>query len=441
MTLQAGTAVRTINPKVGDDLCGQLERRICDRIRDDLEANLLYLADGRTQILLISLDLLFVETADVRATGAAIEARTGIPARNVLLCCTHTHAGPNTVPLLHDAPKNVAYVARLKDALLDGAAEAVAAARPASVGWGLGAAHVGFNRRLCFADGSHTMYGDTQRPDFTGLEGPDDPSHAALFVRDAATGDLVAIAHHNTCHATCVEGAEFASADFPGEARRRLREKLGADLPVLYLQGASGDTSPWDMFRAPSRYEPEQRLTEVGKTVADETLRLLSRAVFTDSPALQHAFDDLTLAVRLPSDADLDLARRVSDQGEEAAGRWQYVLQVSGVLRLHETYKDNPADTLAVHGLRIGDFAVATNPCEFYCQFGLDIKRRSPAPITAIAQLADGFSGYCPTIPAILGGGYSGQAIHWCRLEPYAGYKLVETSARLLHRLWKPKSL
>jgi neutral ceramidase len=54
-----------------------------------------------------------------------------------------------------------------------------------------------------------------------------------------------------------------------------------------------------------------------------------------------------------------------------------------------------------------------------------------------VAQLTDGFSGYCPTVPALMGGGYSGSAIHWARLEPYAGYKIVEASARLAHELWR----
>jgi hypothetical protein len=63
-------------------------------------------------------------------------------------------------------------------------------------------------------------------------------------------------------------------------------------------------------------------------------------------------------------------------------------------------------------------------------------RRRSPAEVTAIAQLTDGFSGYCPTIAALRGGGYSAEAIFWCRLEPEAGYKIVERSARLAHALW-----
>ncbi len=70
--------------------------------------------------------------------------------------------------------------------------EAVGTARPSKIGSATGRAQVGFNRRLCWADGTHTMYGDSSRPDFTGFEGPDDPTHTALFVTDEA-GQLMAI--------------------------------------------------------------------------------------------------------------------------------------------------------------------------------------------------------------------------------------------------------
>lgn len=124
--------------------------------------------------------------------------------------------------------------------------------------------------------------------------------------------------------------------------------------------------------------------------------------------------------------------------GEADAGvsRWQYVLMVDGALRLHRSFKDDLTDTVAVHVIRIGEVAIATNPCELYCRFGLDIKSRSPARITMISQLTDGFNGYCPTIYALRGGGYSGDLTFWCRLEREAGYKIVDATARLLHTLW-----
>ena len=440
MSVVAGAATRTINCEIGDDLCGQLHRRFCRRIRDDLEANFLYVCGGRESILLVSLDLLGVfDNAWVRGVTGAIEAQTGVPSRRVIITSTHTHAGPDTFGFLHDAPKNEAYLDRLEGWLVEGAAEAVDQARGAKLGWALGHAHVGYNRRLCWQDGTHSMYGDSQRADFTGIEGPDDPAHAVLFAQDA-DGNPIAIVHNNCCHATCMESEDYATADFPGEARRIIRGALGSPVPILYLQGASGDTSPWNMLKPRYRYPGTERVAEVGALLAGETLRLMRDAPLCDAPALGHAYQDLTIGVRLPTDEELDRARKVQSLGEEGAKRWQYVLSVCGVVRLYEDFKDHPQDTLAVHAVRIGDVAIATNPCELYCQFGLDIKRRSPGAVTMVAQLADGFSGYCPTIYGQMGGGYSGDAIYWTRLEARAGYKLVESSAGLLNRLWREPS-
>jgi len=439
MPFLAGAASVVINPEIGDELAGQMHRRICGRIRDDLEANLLYLTDGREKVLLASLDLVGLEVKPGREISAAISAKTGIPAGNVILCCTHTHSGPvmQQALALHDSVVNERYLPGLRTALVEAAAAAVASARPARVGWGQGTAQVGFNRRLCWADGTHSMYGDAFRPDFTGLEGPDDPRHVALFAA-GTDGQPLAIAHNNSCHATCVEQSLFVSADFPGEARSLIRAALGQKgLPVLYLQGASGDTSPWNMLRKPHRYDGEQRLREVGAALAAETLRLLHETVPVAEPALRHAFEDLPVAVQLPTAEALARAREVVALGEERAGRWEYTLARVGVLPLWEEFKDRPEDAVAIHAVRIGQCAIITNPAELYCQFGIDLRRRSPAAVTMVAQLADGSVGYCPTIPALLGGGYSGAAIRWRRLEPQAGYKLVEASARLVHQLWR----
>lgn len=435
--MKAGSAFCTINPELGVDLAGQLSRRFVEYIRDDLEANALYLAGEQLQVLLVSLDLagLFDE-AFMRAARAGIAAGTGVPERNVILTSTHTHDGPDTLGLLPDSVKDEPYLARLQQWLVEVCSQAVSNARPARFGWAAGQAQVGFNRRLCWADGTHSMYGDSQRPDFTGLEGPDDPTHSVFFAVDE-DGQHIAVVHNNCCHMTCVESASYASADFAGEARRLVRETLGAELPVLYLQGASGDTSPWNELLVADRWNGEQRLREVGALVAGETLRLMHTVTPVADPVFRHDYEDLTLAVRLPEADDLAEARRIVAAGEEAEGRWAWIIAKSGVVRLQDEFEAHPFETVAVHALRIGDFAILTNPCELYCQFGLDIRRRSPAAVTAITQLADGFSGYCPTIPGLMGGGYSGQAIHWARLEAYAGYKIVEAAAKLAWGLWR----
>ena len=99
MPLQAGSATTLINCEINDDLSGQYHRRLVERVRDDLEANAFYLTDGSEQILLINLDLAgLFEITYVREVGAAIEAATGVPARSVILCSTHTRPSPSTRP-------------------------------------------------------------------------------------------------------------------------------------------------------------------------------------------------------------------------------------------------------------------------------------------------------------------------------------------------------
>jgi neutral ceramidase len=435
--MEAGSAVCTINPELGDDLAGQFHRRLCEGIRDNLEANVLYLADDNLQVLLLSLDVAGLFEADYMGElRTAIEAATGVPARHIIITSTHTHDAPDTMGLLPDSVKNEPYLQRLVGWLAEVSGEAVAQARPARIGWAQGEAHVGFNRRLCWADGSHSMYGDATRPDFTGLEGPDDPSHTILFAVDEA-GEPIAIVHANCGHATCIESSTFASADFPGEVRKLIRATLKPDLPVLYLQGASGDTSPWNEVGPQRRWNGEERAREVGALLAGETLRLMRLTTPVADPVFRHVFEDLTVDVRLPSAEELAAAEAIVAQGQEGAGRAPWILADAGVLRLQREFAADPREILPLHALRLGDLVILTNPCELYCQFGLDIKRRSPAPVTMVAQLTDGFSGYCPTVPALMGGGYSGSAIHWARLEPYAGYKIVEASARLAHELWR----
>jgi len=97
--------------------------------------------------------------------------------------------------------------------LVELARQAVQSARPGKIGWGKGKAQIGFNRRVCWADGTHSMHGDTSRKDIAGLEGPDDPQHLAMFTANSH-GKLIAVLYHNTTRPTIFYGAGVYSADF-----------------------------------------------------------------------------------------------------------------------------------------------------------------------------------------------------------------------------------
>ena len=433
---KAGAASRVINGELGRPIQGATVDRCAESVRDDLEANALFLQGPDDAVLLISCDLAGIVPEVAAGVRDAVARATGVPARSVITAATHTHSGPSIIPTNYSKPVDTGYLTRLRSWLTDLATEAVESAAPCRIAWGVGSARIGYNRRCCWADGSHTMHGDSSRPDFTGLEGPADPQHAALFVQDQS-GSLVAVVHANTCHPTCFYGDSVYSADFPGEARKYVRNVLGP-LPVLYLNGAFGDICITDQLAQGGRGETrEQRLQRAAHLVAGETLRLLHEARFSESALVAHAHDDLRLGVRLPTEQRLGWARATLarvDAGEEVSA-WD-VMFAHGVCLLQDEFGHDPVDTVPVHAIRVGDVGIATQPCELFCQFGLDIKRRSPSPHTVLCGIADGFSGYCPTTAGALGGGYSGEPLHWTRLRADAGYRITDAAARLLHGLW-----
>ncbi|MFW6158041.1 MAG: hypothetical protein ACOC8E_01630 [Planctomycetota bacterium] len=435
--MRAGAASKVINAEIGAFIQGASVDNRAERVRDDLEANALFLVADGAEALLVSCDLVGLEPGFTRTAREAMADAAGIGPDGVIIGCTHTHSGPSVIRSNVLKSVDDGYLDRLRGWLVELAAEAVGSARPAQIGWGLGEARIGYNRRCCWADGSHTMHGDPTRNDFTGLEGPDDPRHLALFVREP-DGKVLAVLHNNTSHPTCFYGGDCYSADFPGAARSYVRDVLG-DIPVLYLNGAFGDICIENMLAPEQRGEgADQKVARAGHLVAGETLRLLHEASWHESAPLAHRHQELQVDVRLPEAERVDWAKEVLSRvgGDDEPDGWERMLAY-GVTLLHDEYAGDPVESLRLHAVRIGDVALFTEPCELYCQFGLDIKRRSPAPLTAVCNITDGDAGYCPTGYGVIGGGYSGEPIHWCRLEPFAGYRIVDTAAKLLRELWR----
>jgi hypothetical protein len=73
--------------------------------------------------------------------------------------------------------------------------------------------------------------------------GPRDETATVAIVRQAQSGEPLAIVWHYTCHPTAMPQTTAISADFPGVARQALRRRLG-DLPCVFVQGFCGDVRP-----------------------------------------------------------------------------------------------------------------------------------------------------------------------------------------------------
>ena len=279
------------------------------------------------------------------------------------------------------------------------------------------------------------MHGDSRRDDFIGLEGPDDPDHTVVAAVDN-DNNLIAILQNNTTHPTCFYGADFFSADCPGASRGFLRDVIG-QIPVLFFNGAFGDISIEDQCSPGNEKNKEQTMLRAAHLMTGETLRLLHEMTFCADLRISHKFEDMSIPVRLPEKKRVawakDIIKKI-DAGEEITPGMDAFL-AWGIVDLDNRFAANPTDVIPLHAITIGELAIVAQPCELYCRFALDIKRRSPFTSTAIFGVADGYCGYCPTIEGIMGGGYSGERISWTRLSEQAGYKIVDRASLLLRKL------
>jgi hypothetical protein len=232
-TLTAGAAEITITPPIGTPAVGTIQRS--NGVHDDLCAHALVLNDGQKRVAILSLDLIGMDFALADRTRLEIRARTGIT--DIFVHCTHNHSAPFTIPwsvlgprwppgpqqAWHDelAPK----LAELVE-LADGRSE------PAALRTGRATVRIGTNRRL------QSDLGVVMKPN---ASGPVVPWVDVLCV-DRADGRPLALLFSHAAHPVIIHGSSrLISAEFPGFAARRLKERLGTDVVVLFGQGCGAD--------------------------------------------------------------------------------------------------------------------------------------------------------------------------------------------------------
>ena len=270
--IKAGAATCDITNELGTAIQGATVGGVAKSVRDPLQANALYLSNDTTSVLWVSCDFGGLEPRWTLAARNAMAQASGLPQRTILIGSTHT-GGPSIIPTNYLKSIDENYLNKLIGWLADVARRAVEGAVPAVVRYGQGKARIGYNRRCCWADGTHTMFGDTSREDFIGLEGPDDPTHTAIGV-ETIQGDPIAVLHANTAHPCTFYGADFYSADYPGMARTCLRNVMG-DIPVLFFNGAQGDICTNDITLTRPAESAERSMARQSYLLAGETLRLL----------------------------------------------------------------------------------------------------------------------------------------------------------------------
>ena len=280
--------------------------------------------------------------------------------------------------------------------------------------------------RLLAAEGTaRGVGGNRHRPD-----GPHDPSVGVLAAVDG-DGDVVAALVNYASHPTVLGHDNLLwSADWPGAARRALSGALqelrpfgggplaGEAPPVLFLQGAAGDSSARFVRRGQTFAEADR----LGGLLAAQSLTaLLDGATEIDGPVAVRR-----TSVTLPSKPTLppDAAR---EREEQARQGWEAVRRTdpdgSPAERLARTRYEGAwvdramAETtlpatfeLPLTVVAVGRHAWVHLPVELFASFGLRIRAESPFEATRVVGYTDGYFGYLADEAAHRDGSYEAGA-------------------------------
>lgn len=254
--MQIATTKVCINPQAPIKAIGYAQQtQPMERIRDFLYGRILLLRQEEASFVLCALDLCYSPRSLQRQLQQALEARWGAAA-HVVICCTHTHFGPDI-----DDPAYEALVLRQLT-------EAILALKPRSATLTCG-----------YAWEPYRQIGDSRISRWQ----TDQILAHTLCLYEGATR-IASLCLYN-CHPTVLGGdTPFFTGEYPGAALRLLEARHPGEF-FAFLQGAAGDVST----RFTRKEQTEGQMEAFGRKMADEFDRLL---------ALSAPAHPLTLAYR-----------------------------------------------------------------------------------------------------------------------------------------------
>ena len=452
--LYVGWATQSITPDKPVSMAGQSYLRISRKVLDPVTCTALAIEtrDGKKSVetaIMVSCDLGTTKGGLLEEVKIVLKPQLpDFDLNKLLLNATHTHSAPALRRGKHKLPEDVMtpaeYVKFAAGPIAKAAVEAWNSRTPAGVSWGLGQAVVGHNRRAVyfkpvpseFGTGTATMYGKTNREDFSSIEGYEDHGLEMLFLWDEQkklTGMLLNVA----CPSQESEHNKQLSADFWREVRVELHKRYGNDVYVFAQCAAAGDISPRLLWRKKAEMEMLKRKgisrrQEIGLRIAnavDDVFPYVQKDIKT-KVIFQHFAGEFDLPVRKVTEEEMGQSEILAKQQPNRAG-WH-----KRIIDRYNQQKDNPYHSTGVHVIRLGDVAIASNPFELFLDFGIRIKARSKAVLTFMVQLTDGHGSYVPTAKAEAGGGYSA-ILQSNRVGSEGGQILVNETVKRINSMWE----
>ncbi len=152
---------------------------------------------------------------------------------------------------------------------------------------------------------------------------------------------------------------------------------MGPDCVVVFMQGASGDVTQVNNLNPDLNLSGEAWSRFVGGCVGAEAVKVLLSMPRGILSPVDASVTVLEMQRRFP---DPDRVRRCYELVKQPPGtvgntEWTFAKEI---VLLDALLKKEPVAQVEVQAVQIGPAVFITNPAEFFCQLGLDIKKQSP---------------------------------------------------------------
>lgn len=433
--LRIGLGETVITPRENLLMRGFARSQVATGVHDDLFARTLIVEDssGRA-VVLMSLSLVYIERDMAGRIRDGVTGKTGITAENIMISCTHTHSGP----YVEKAPES--YQDYLVEQAVASAETAWKTRFPGRIGIdSTTLLELGRNRRRLLYGGMHP-----------------DPQLVLVKIEDA-NGSLKGVMFNFGCHPSTLDWRNtLVSEDWPYYAISGVKEALGSDVWVTFLQSAQGDinTGYSSELSAVGVDMPVRNYWYIeikGKQMAEAVLAALPSIGTTGEGDVGGASDmfDFPLRKSFPvtleeaeknaAQADIRLKAAESDPSLEGTRALDMIrFNHFSAHQRHEFAKifygaDFPATaSMEMQAIKIGDSVFFSLPGEIFSEIALKVKQRSPFRKTFGAGVANGYWGYMPTAKEFVEGDYE---VDGSRYSPETEAVCIDSALEVIGRL------
>ncbi len=449
--LLAGAATANITPWLGGGLVGNFGTPPPAKyVHDELHARCFVLDDSDTRIALVVIDNIYISREVLDDAKRQVTEATGLPADRMLMSCTHTHSSvaARWRNPLKPEKEFTEYQRFVAHRIADGVQNAIHNLQPARVAWGtVDLPGQVFSRRWLMKPGSavYSPFGELERVkmnpgnrnDLLEPASPIDPQIAFLAI-ETLDGQPLGLLANYSLHYVGGTGRNDISADYFGMFCDRVQELLAPDrqnppFVAALSNGTSGNINNNDYSKPRKRRKPYEQMRLVADECAEAVVGQYEKLQWHDHVPLGMRQEELELAVRKPTAAQLEHAKKVladPDHRDEFPHERNYA---GKAIQLQES-----PDTVSIilQAVRIGDLGISAIPFEVFTETGLELKAANPFKPSFTMELANGGYGYLPTPEQHRLGGYE----TWLgtnRVEVQSTVKIVDTLLKMFAELAK----